>query len=37
MPSTPKNLTMADIRKEIDRIDENLVQMLAERDRKSVV
>lgn len=33
MPSTPKNLTMADIRKEIDRIDENLVQMLAERQR----
>jgi isochorismate pyruvate lyase len=32
MSSTP-HLTMSDIRKEIDRIDESLVKMLAERQR----
>ena len=29
----PQHLTMSDIRKEIDRIDESLIKMLAERQR----
>ncbi len=33
MPQNVSNLTMADIRKEIDRIDESLVKLLAERQR----
>lgn len=33
MPSTSKHLTMSDIRKEIDRIDEGLIKQLAERQR----
>lgn len=33
MSKSAPNLTMNDIRKEIDRIDENLVKLLAERQR----
>lgn len=33
MPQSPQHLTMSDIRKEIDRIDETLVKTLAERQR----
>jgi len=33
MSSTTPHLTMSDIRKEIDRIDESLVRQLAERQR----
>jgi isochorismate pyruvate lyase len=33
MSQAPKHLTMADIRKEIDRIDEALIRQLAERQR----
>jgi isochorismate pyruvate lyase len=33
MPTAAQRLTMADIRKEIDRIDENLIKLLAERQR----
>ena len=33
MSKTPPSLTMSDIRKEIDRIDENLLKLLAERQR----
>ena len=33
MAQTQQKLTMADIRKEIDRIDENLIKLLAERQR----
>ena len=33
MNKTAPHLTMSDIRKEIDRIDENLVKLLAERQR----
>ncbi len=33
MPQSSKQLTMADIRKEIDRIDETLIKLLAERQR----
>ena len=33
MPQSSKQLTMADIRKEIDRIDENLIKLLADRQR----
>ena len=33
MSKTPPNLTMSDIRKEIDRIDEALLKLLAERQR----
>ena len=33
MSSAPKQLTMSDIRKEIDRIDESLIKQLAERQR----
>jgi isochorismate pyruvate lyase len=33
MPSTPRNAALNDIRKEIDRVDENLVKLLAERQR----
>lgn len=33
MSSAPKHLTMSDIRKEIDRIDESLIKQLAERQR----
>jgi isochorismate pyruvate lyase len=33
MADTSRPLTMADIRKEIDRIDESLIKLLAERQR----
>jgi isochorismate pyruvate lyase len=33
MTKTAPHLTMGDIRKEIDRIDENLIKLLAERQR----
>lgn len=33
MSQSPQHLTMSDIRKEIDRIDETLVKTLAERQR----
>jgi isochorismate pyruvate lyase len=33
MSKTAPHLTMSDIRKEIDRIDENLIKLLAERQR----
>jgi isochorismate pyruvate lyase len=33
MTKTAPHLTMSDIRKEIDRIDENLIKLLAERQR----
>ena len=33
MTKSPPHLTMSDIRKEIDRIDENLIKLLAERQR----
>ena len=33
MKTTAPRLTMADIRRDIDRIDENLVTLLAERQR----
>ncbi len=33
MPQTSKSPSMADIRKEIDRIDEGLIKLLAERQR----
>jgi len=33
MSKTAPHLTMSDIRKEIDRIDENLIKFLAERQR----
>lgn len=33
MTKAPSHLTMADIRKEIDRIDESLIKLLAERQR----
>jgi isochorismate pyruvate lyase len=33
MSKSPSNLAMSDIRKEIDRIDESLVKLLAERQR----
>jgi isochorismate pyruvate lyase len=33
MSKSAQNLAMSDIRKEIDRIDENLVKLLAERQR----
>ncbi len=33
MSQSPSHLTMSDIRKEIDRIDETLVKTLAERQR----
>lgn len=33
MSKEPRHLTMAEIRKEIDRIDESLIKMLAERQR----
>ena len=33
MPKTSPNITMSDIRKEIDRIDESLIKQLAERQR----
>ncbi len=33
MAQTHKNLTMADIRRDIDHIDENLIKLLAERQR----
>lgn len=34
MAQTHKHLTMADIRMEIDRIDESLIKLLAERQRQ---
>jgi isochorismate pyruvate lyase len=33
MAQSPKHLTMADIRKDIDQIDESLIKLLAERQR----
>lgn len=33
MPDRTKHLTMSDIRRDIDRIDESLVKLLAERQR----
>jgi len=33
MSKEPRHLTMAEIRKEIDRIDESLIKLLAERQR----
>ncbi len=33
MAQAPKHLTMTDIRKEIDQIDENLIKLLAARQR----